>query len=105
MPNYRNRKLLDLAHRVNACQFNLPTCTGYQSHGCEPIHSDHQAHGKGTGIKAHDDAHVAGCHNCHLYYGSGKLDKYTKFDLFTQARERTFKLYKQNGWLSEVGYE
>ena len=102
--NLRNRKLLDLAHLVNECQFRLPTCIGYVPHGCEPIHSDHQEHGKGMGIKASDDQHVAGCHNCHLFYSSGKLSRSEKFNLFNKARVRTFALYAKNRWLEKVGY-
>jgi hypothetical protein len=102
---YRNRRLLDLAKRLNWCLFRLPGCIGYSSHGNEPIHSDSQKHGKGTGIKSADDQHVAGCHQCHLYYGSEKVPKAEKLEVFEPARERTFELYARNGWLEEVGYE
>jgi len=101
---YRNRRLLNLAHSINQCQFQLPTCIGYQGHGCEPIHSDHIEHGKGIGIKADDDQHVAGCHECHLYYASGNIPKSERKHLFDEARERTFDIYEEYGLLGYVSY-
>lgn len=104
---YRNRQLLDLAHRVHVCQFKLPGCKGYEVDGCEPAHSNQSAHGKGAKIKAADDQHVAGCSNCHrLYDGQrGKpLTRTQAVELFNAARARTFALYEKNGWLVEVGY-
>lgn len=103
--NYRNRRLLDLAHRVQICQFQLPPCAGYSVEGCEPAHSNHQIHGRGHGFKADDDQHVAACPHCHRYYDGGKLPRTEAFDTFTAARERTFALYRSRGWLAEVGYE
>lgn len=103
---YRNRKLLDLAHEVKECQFRLPNCRGYSLHGCEPIHSDHSEHGKGFGLKAADDQHVAGCHSCHLHYGdsSNFPNREAKFALFNAARKRTFDNYERQGMLAKVGY-
>jgi hypothetical protein len=104
---YRNRKLLDLAHRIHVCQFKLPGCKGYEVDGCEPCHSNQSAHGKGGGIKAADDQHVAGCSNCHrLYDGQrGKpLPRAVAVQAFNEGRERTFSIYEKNGWLSLVGY-
>ena len=100
---YRNRKLLDLAHRVHHCMFKLPGCKGYVVEGCEPVHSDRQRHGKGGGIKAGDDQHVAGCHHCHEAYT--KLPKEEKLEKFEEARVRTFLNYEAQGWLKEVGYD
>lgn len=101
--NYRNRKLLDLAHRLHTCQFRLPGCKIYVEHGCEPIHSDHNRHNKGMGIKADDDQHVAGCHHCHIAYTN--LPKAEKFDKFCEARKLTFEAYDVLGWLDEVRYK
>jgi hypothetical protein len=108
MTIYRNRRLLDLAHRVTACQFRLPGCPGYAGDsGCEPAHSNQSKHGKGKSIKAADDQHVASCHHCHMIY-DGQLgivlpreEAVAKFDA---ARERTFALYEKEGWLEQVGY-
>lgn len=99
---YRNRRLLDLAHRVNVCQFRLAPCIGYSVDGCEPAHSNHQEHGKGMGQKADDDQHVAACPACHRHYDGGKLGHNARQE-FTEARERTFALYEKEGWLMEVG--
>lgn len=104
---YRNRKLLDLAHRVNTCQFKLPGCKGYEVDGCEPAHSNQSVHAKAKGLKAADDHHVASCSNCHMLYDGqlGKpLPRAVAVERFNEGRERTFRLYDRNGWLVEVGY-
>lgn len=98
--NYRDRKLLDLAHRLNECCFQLPGCKGYQEHGCEPAHADEQAEGKGYGIKAHDDAHVAACHHCHEAYT--RLPREDKHLAFLEGNRRTMHRYFENGWLKVV---
>ena len=70
---YRNRKLLDLAHKVEYCQIQIPgVCTGYTG-GCEPAHSNEYRHGKGKGMKSHDVFHGAGCRACHYEIDNGKL--------------------------------
>lgn len=103
--NYRNRKLLDLAHRVNHCMFRLAPCQGYSVEGCEPAHSNFQAHGKGTGIKAADDQHVAACPACHRYFDSNTLPHDVALARFKTARDLTFAFYQRQGWLVEVGYQ
>jgi hypothetical protein len=104
---YRNRRLLDLAHRVNVCQFRLKGCKGYSAEGCEPAHSNQSRHGKGKSIKAADDQHVASCHHCHMIYDGHTgivLPREEAVRLFDAARERTFALYEKEGWLEQVGY-
>lgn len=98
---YRNRKLLDLAHRVTECKMQLPgVCQGHSSHGCEPAHSNQQRHGKGMGNKAADYMHVASCHACHVEFDQGKrFNKAEKVEFFILAWERTMALYFENGWL------
>lgn len=101
---YRNRRLLNLAHRICECQFKIEgVCQGYSAHGCEPIHSDHQEHGKGMGVKSSDSQHVAGCKSCHNYY-SGEMPRAERLPAFNAARARTFALYAKNKWLDKVGY-
>jgi hypothetical protein len=102
--NYRNRRLLNLAHRVQECQFKSPVCRGFSAHGCEPIHSDFSEHGKGMGIKAADDQHVAGCHDCHVWFGEKRVQREALLNLFNEARERTFAYYRKFNWLNKVGY-
>jgi hypothetical protein len=101
----RHRKLLDLAHRVNHCQFRLNPCTGYMIDGCVPAHSNAYDHGHGKGQKADDDQHVASCDACHKYFDAHKLPRHWERRLFDNARKRTFDLYEQNGWLDEIGYK
>jgi hypothetical protein len=98
---YRNRRLLDLAHRVTECQVQLPgVCEGHSSHGCEPAHSNQQRHGKGMGHKAADYMHAAACHSCHSELDQGRrFTKAEKVEMFMDAWHRTMALYFENGWL------
>ena len=103
MANYRNRKLLDLAHRVQDCQFRITGhCEGFSVYGCEPAHSNQIRHGKGTGLKAHDYCHVAACRSCHDVYDGrapSSLTKAEKTEYFEQGWEGTLARYFENGWL------
>jgi hypothetical protein len=106
---YRNRRLLNLAHKVQECQFQLRKygCMGISLRGCEPCHSNQGKHGKGTGHKAADDQHVAGCPVCHRVYDGQAgivIPREEAVEAFDAGRERTFKLYDKNGWLEKVGY-
>ncbi|HYN54384.1 MAG TPA: hypothetical protein VES38_06740 [Methylotenera sp.] len=101
---YRNRRLLDLAHKVTTCMFGLPPCIGVSIEGCEPAHSNHSVHGKGYGIKAADDQHVAGCSECHRYYDANKMPRAEALKAFEAGRARTFIFYESQGWLKDVGY-
>ena len=98
---YRNRKLLDLAHRVNECQVRIPgVCEGYCPDGCEPAHSNQLTHGKGTGHKAHDVYHAAACHSCHAELDNGNLlDRLERVEWWTLGFERTQLYYWQQAWL------
>lgn len=98
---YRNRRILDLAHRVNDCQMQIEgVCEGYSAHGCEPAHSNSQRHGKGFGNKAADYMHVAACHSCHAEFDQGRLlSKDQKQEIFNEGWERTISLYFEKGWL------
>ena len=98
---YRNRKLLNLAHKVEHCQLELPgVCEGYTPNGCEPAHSNQVRHGKGTGMKAHDAFHVAACHSCHAELDNGKLfKKQDKADYWNDGFAKTMLYYFQEGWL------
>ncbi|MFA6039874.1 MAG: hypothetical protein WC733_00040 [Methylophilus sp.] len=103
--NYRNRRLLNLAHRVTECQFQIEgVCQGHSAHGCEPAHSNHSVHGHAMGQKSGDDFHIASCRKCHLYYDAHKLPEDKELELFNAARERTFAYYRKFKWLAKVGY-
>lgn len=97
--NYRNRALLNLAHRLNKC----PVCGQFSMHGLEPAHSDSQRHGKGTAIKAHDPFHAAMCHDCHGRLHGGGMDREEKQDMWQRAFEATLLAYWENGWLAVKG--
>jgi hypothetical protein len=65
-PEYRNRKLLDLAHRLDA------VCGNCGREGpCEPAHSNMAVHGKGGARKAHDCFHAHLCAACHRWLDQG----------------------------------
>ena len=102
--NHRDRKLLDLAHEVDWCQFLLPgVCEGGCPDGCEPAHSNNMSDGKGTGIKAHDYRHVASCHACHLEYDNGtKFTREEKREFFEMGWYLTMQWYFMNGWLGVI---
>lgn len=64
-------------------------------------------HGKGRGIKAADDQHVAACPHCHRMYDGQLgtvLPRQEAVERFDEARARTFAMYEKMGWLDEVGY-
>lgn len=99
--NYRNRRLLDLAHRINECQIRMETvCTGYCVDGCVPAHSDSQRHGKGVAIKAEDFFFAAGCaaRNSALSH-SADFSRETKQGYWQRGFERTLKILWENGWI------
>lgn len=102
MANYRNRKLLDLAHRVTECTH----CGRYSSHGCEPAHENSIEAGKGFGIKSRDQRHAAMCNSCHGWYDQGKgmdptgvFSDAEKTEVWNRAHKRTYDLYFEEGWL------
>jgi len=99
---YRNRKLLDLAHRITFCQ----NCGTHVHEGCEPGHSNLSEHGKGFRLKAHDCFFAALCSRCHGWLdNSGGLGKdptgrYTssrddKREMFRRAMDSTMLLLWQ----------
>jgi hypothetical protein len=99
--NYRNRRLLDLAHRVQECQLRIPgVCVGHSVDGCEPAHSNQSRHGKGGAMKAHDIFHAAACHWCHAELDQGKkLSREERRNYWQDGFERTWLLYLKQGWL------
>lgn len=95
MDNFRSRALLDLAHRVTECQ----SC-GRHTPGAEPAHSNMSAYGKGAMLKAHDWAHAALCHDCHVLLDQGpELTREERRELWERAFRKTLTLYFRNKWL------
>lgn len=85
--NYRNRKLLDLAYRID-CTVQIPgLCDGGPG---EPAHSNQSRHGKGGALKAHDCFFASACRSCHRELDQGRrFSREEKFDLWQKAHERT----------------
>lgn len=100
--NYRNRKLLDLAHELHDCTAQIEgVCIGYSEHGLEPAHSNQSVHGKGGHLKAHDCFHAAMCHNCHAELDQGKhLSREERREIWQRAYDATILEYFKRGWLS-----
>lgn len=91
--NYRNRPLLDLAHKFDTCQL----CGRFAPDGCEPAHSNWSEHGKGMSIKAHDCFFAAMCHDCHAALDQGKDGG--RWEKWRVAADRTILALWRNGWL------
>jgi hypothetical protein len=98
---HRDRKLLDLAHRLNDCTIQIPgVCTGYSAEGLEPAHSNQLRHGRGASFKSHDVFHAAACHACHAELDHGKtLSRETRADYWQAGFERTLLEYSRRGWV------
>lgn len=101
---FRDRKLLDLAHRCEKCM----NCDARTPSGCEPAHSNAPEHGKGVGEKSHDCFHAALCWKCHRWLDnqdghgpdpSGVYRTHEKRELWARAASRTLLHYWRMGWL------
>jgi hypothetical protein len=96
--NYVNRQLLDLA-RLIPCTLRRLGCTTFPT---GPLHSNHQRHGKGRSIKAHDCFHAAGCARCHEWLDVGQATREEKAEVFQRAMEETWLEYWRRGLVSVV---
>ena len=86
--NYRNRKILDLAHQ-SPCQ----SCGAIDGTVCAS-HSNQQRDGKGTGIKSHDFRSAYLCNRCHFEIDNGKdLTREERLEKWEEAHRKTI------GWL------
>lgn len=103
---FRNRGLLDLAHRIEQCQ----NCGAERSHGSDPAHSNYAVHGKGHKIKAHDCFFAALCSACHRWldnqagYGPDPSGRFPhtyegKHDMFCRAMHKTWLTLWQLGFI------
>lgn len=99
--NYRDRKLLDLAYKID-CQVRLPgICEGGPG---EPAHSNQSRHGKGGALKAHDCFYASSCRACHRELDQGRtMNREEKFDVWQRAHEQTFLAFWQHGFLDIKG--
>jgi hypothetical protein len=104
-PHVENRRLLDLARRVDNCV----NCHRYVPGGCSPAHSNLQRDGRGEGYKSHDHHHGALCPECHDWYDRGtkgpdptglwQPTKAEKAQFIGVMKDRTMDLYFANGWI------
>lgn len=102
-PEFRNRRLLDLAHREDA------ECGNCGSEGpCEPAHSNMMQHGKGKSHKADDVFNAHLCHACHVWLDQGigmdptgtwTCDRADKQAMWRRAFDRTLLLMWRRGWI------
>lgn len=84
--NYRNRKLLDVAHEA-PCFLKIKGVCESGAFPSVPAHSNRLRHGRGTGYKAHDIWHVAACNKCHYWLDYGKSPREEKDQAFDRALE------------------
>lgn len=81
--NYRNRKLLDLAH-------TMPCMHCGQGEASEPAHANWSEYGKGMSIKAHDCYWAALCHTCHAWLDQGSdMSREGKKEMWRDAYDKT----------------
>lgn len=87
MANYRNRRLLDLAHEMPCQAAFHHLCSG----SSVPCHSNQQAFGRGHSYKSHDWAFAACCGDAHDYIDGrkGGWDKETKHAEWLRAYVKT----------------
>jgi len=87
MANFRNRRLLDVAHNA-PCFIRVSGCSGGHDGNAVPCHSNLLRHGRGTGLKSHDCFHVPGCSHCHYWLDYGKdASREEKEEAFMRAFE------------------
>ena len=100
---YRNRRLLDLAHSIKACQLQIPeVCIGHQEHGCEPAHGPKSWLDGGAGLKS-ADVFAAACHPCHVELDQGKLlSRAERQWYWGRGCARTWAELMRLGWLEVV---
>jgi hypothetical protein len=97
--NFRNRRLLDLAHKVHECQ----ACGRWVHAGCEPAHANWSEYGKGGSLKSHDVFHAAMCHECHVSIDQGsRLTREERHEVWRRAFNKTQLLYWECGWIKVV---
>lgn len=80
----KDKKMLD-ACRGEPCYLGVPGVCLPTSESVVPCHSNEQQHGKGMGIKAHDEFTVPGCSACHAWLDQGPAPKEVKFGAWRAA--------------------
>lgn len=95
---FRNRALLDLAHRIDTCQ----NCGRGRPEGMDPAHSNFSGHGKAKGLKAHDCFFAALCSECHRWLdnqGGGGMDPTGVWEATREEKRLMFQAAMHATWL------
>jgi hypothetical protein len=75
--------------RGQPCYLLVPGVLVHQLATVVPCHSNQSIHGKGMGIKAHDEFTVPGCDACHRELDQGnRFTREEKFEIWDQAYAR-----------------
>lgn len=75
--------------RGQPCYLAIPGVCQNARETVVPAHSNQQKHGKGRGIKAHDEFTVPACFHCHAILDQGaQFSREEKFALWDAAYER-----------------
>lgn len=75
--------------RGQPCYLLVPGVLVHQLATVVPCHSNQAIHGKGMGIKAHDDFTVPGCGLCHAEIDQGsRFTREEKFEIWNRAYAR-----------------
>lgn len=75
--------------RGQPCYLLVPGVLVHQLATVVPCHSNQSVHGKGTGIKAHDEFTVPGCADCHREIDQGnRFTREEKFEMWDRAYAR-----------------
>jgi hypothetical protein len=87
---YRNQRILDLPkHGDIPCQY----CQR-QDGTIVAAHSNHQIHGKGLGLKAHDCFVGYLCFACHNYVDQGKDNEALRNYVWRTAHDNSIPLFR-----------
>jgi hypothetical protein len=100
-PRWESKKLRDSA-RNKPCTMNTPWCNG-NPETTSWCHSNHDEHGKGMGLKAHDIFGFYGCSDCHYWYDIASrqtgFSNEGRREWFRKAHEKSLLIIVQEGIL------
>lgn len=91
--------------RGEDCTINLEGVCNYNPETVVWCHSNESAHGKGMGLKAHDEHGAYGCSDCHKVYDrQAKRPAHLSLDdvedAFTLAMEKSLAILKRKNLVS-----
>lgn len=95
--------------RGEECTLNFPGICNYDPDTSVWCHSNRYEHGKGAGIKAHDEHGCVGCSACHAFYDGGYANCGWERDQveawFDMAEARSREILRAKGLLPPVAEE